>query len=135
MADKQRLNVYGSTELCKTYVNNVHSENMKEIENEYQLNRLKENNKFELERTKENHKDAQKLKELEIQFQDHVEKNKRDMIAVSTKAEVDKKNANSNAEVARINATGNVDTKLKEIDNKRQKDKEEFELKMEAERN
>lgn len=26
MADKQRLNVYGSTELCKTYVNNVHSE-------------------------------------------------------------------------------------------------------------
>jgi hypothetical protein len=36
---------------------------MKEIDNEYQLNKLKENNKYELEKTRENNRDDQKRKE------------------------------------------------------------------------
>ena len=54
MSNKQRLNVYGSKETVQKYLDNVHSENLREIETEYQLDRLKENNNYELMQKKGN---------------------------------------------------------------------------------
>lgn len=48
MANIQRLNVYKTNQTVQKHLAHVHSENKRSIDNEYQLNCLKENNNYEL---------------------------------------------------------------------------------------
>lgn len=48
MANIQRLNVYKTNQTVQKHLAHVHSENMRSIDNEYQLNCLKENNNYKL---------------------------------------------------------------------------------------
>lgn len=112
MSNQKNLNVEGTEEMCLEHIRNVHDENMRDLENTYQLNRLKENNSADLKR-----------KELEMRFEDHKESNRRALIETETQATV-----------AKIREQGIVDEKLKRIENERLRDKDNSELNMQKER-
>ena len=113
MSKQKYLNVYGTERMCRDHIENVHQENMADLENTYQINRLKENNRQEIER-----------RELDIKADDHRESNRRALIDTQNRATINS-----------IRAQGEVDEKMKRIDNERQRDKESFELNIEKERN
>lgn len=69
MSHQKRLNVYGTERMCREHIDNVHRENMQDLENTYQLNRLKENNRHEIDR-----------REVDIKADDHRESNRRALI-------------------------------------------------------
>ena len=98
MSNQKHLNVRGTERMCRDHIENVHLENMRDLDNTYQLNRLKENNQYELNRLKENNRDACQRKELEIKFENQKESNRRAMIETETKAAIDTMRAKGDVE-------------------------------------
>ena len=99
--------------MCRENIDNVHRENMQDLENTYQLNRLKENNRDEIDR-----------REVDIKADDHRESNRRALIDTKNRATINTKRVQ-----------GEVDEKMKRIENERQRDIQAFELNKERETN
>lgn len=73
--------------MCREYIENVHKENMTDLENTYQLNRLKENNRADIERREMNMRaDAQR------------ERDRRALIDTQTRANIDTIRAQADAD-------------------------------------
>ena len=92
--------------MCLEHIRNVHDENMRDLDNTYQLDRLKENNRQEIARREE-----------ERRSEDQKERNRRAMIDTETKAAID-----------RMRAQGDVDEKIKRVENERNRDNNNFAL-------
>ena len=90
-----------------------------DLQNTYQLNRLKENNQYELNhlRVREINRDACQRKELDMRFENQKESNRIAMIETETKAEIDT-----------IRPKGDVQAQIKRIENKINRDNNNFEL-------
>ena len=112
MSKQKTLNTIGTERMCLEHIGNVHKENMRDLENTYQLDRLRENNRADIER-----------RNAEMRFADQNERNKRAMIDTETKAAIDTMNAKTDCEV-----------KIKRVENERLRDKDNFELNMQKER-
>lgn len=48
MSNQKRLNVYGTERMCREHIENVHKENMADLDYSYQLDRLRENNSHDI---------------------------------------------------------------------------------------
>ena len=81
-------NIWGPRDLCLRY---DHLDNCEMIRNEYELNRLKENFKSE-----------QIRRELDIKFENHGQRNKRELLGTEGKIKIDKIFAQANAEEKRM---------------------------------
>lgn len=98
-----RNNVSGSAATVQLALNNDHDESMKIIDEQAALARLQENNQYNL-----------KNKKLDIDFEAQKAKNQRDLIETQGRVDVNRINAESNAEQARL-----------QLQNQRQKDNEQ----------
>ena len=111
MMQLHRNDVSGSAATVQLSLNNDHRENMEMIRDQYELDRQKESNR-----------NMQKNKELDIEFEDHKEKNKRDLIKTQGQVNIDT-----------IRAQGEVNEKMKVLENQRKRDEDAYNLNVKKE--
>ena len=112
MSKQKNLDVIGTERMCREYISNVHDENMRDLENTYQLNRLKENNRADIE-----------SREMNMRADAQRERDRRVLIDTQTSANIDT-----------IRAQADADDKRGRVENERRRDEQAHELDMQKER-
>lgn len=99
IVDLHRNNVSGSAATVQRALDNDHRENMEMIRNKHDYDRQREGNRH-----------SERNKELDIEFEDHKEKNRRDLIKTQGQVNIDT-----------IIVQGEVNEKMKILENERKK--------------
>ena len=102
MFSLHRNNVSGSAATVQLALNNDHRENMEMIRNQH-----------DLERQKESNRNAQRNKELDIEFENQKERNRRELIRTQGQVNIDT-----------IKAQGEVSKEMKKLENERARDQD-----------
>ena len=111
IVDLHRNNVSGSAATVQRALDNDHRENMEMIRNKNDYDRQREGNRH-----------SERNKELDIEFEDHKEKNRRDLIKTQGQVNIDT-----------IKVQGEVNEKIKILENERKKDQDIYNLNVKKE--